>query len=97
MRLILAALLVVLASSPGFAINRYNLAGKTCGEVQSIIAREGAAVLRHTSPRGLPLYDRYVRDGRYCRGSEYAAFSTVPTKGNLECPVYRCRPFSNRD
>ncbi len=95
MRLILASLAIVMATTSSQAISRYNIGGKSCGEVQSIIAREGAAILRYTSKRGLPLYDRYVAASRYCVSSEYAVLVTVPTRDNKSCRVYRCRAYSN--
>lgn len=97
MRLILASLAIIMATSSSQAISRYNIGGKSCGEVQSIVAREGAVILRYTSKRGLPLYDRYVADSRFCVSSEYATLVTVPTRDNKFCRVYRCRAYSNNE
>lgn len=97
MRLILASLAIIMATSSSHAISRYNIGGKSCGEVQSIIAREGAVILRYRSKRGLPLYDRYVAGSRYCVSNEISVLVTVPTRDNKSCRVYRCRAYSSSE
>lgn len=74
------------------AISRYESQSLTCGEAQSIVASEGAAILRYRSERnpGLPLYDRYVAHGGYCQSSEYAKNDWVPTADTPSCPVLSC-------
>jgi hypothetical protein len=93
MRTLLVTLLFAITATQALAINRYNIASKSCGEVKSILVREKAAILRYPSKRGNILYDRYVSNGRYCEGGKYARFTTVPARDNANCPVYYCRDF----
>lgn len=94
MKIILAVLAVILATTTSYAVSRYNIAGKSCGEVQAILKREGAAVLRYTNRSGAILYDRYVSATRYCTGSDSARKATVPTRDKQYCPVKRCYVYS---
>lgn len=96
MRTILITLLLAVSASQAYAIGKYNISGMTCGQVQAIIAREHAAILRYPSRRnpGLTLYDRYVSNGSYCATEEYAKYTTVPTRDDKTCPVYYCRDYS---
>ena len=89
--LLAAALCLGLTSvGPAQAISRYNSTGMTCGAVQSIIEREGAAIFRYPGRSGVTLYDRYVADERFCSGGEYAKSGTIPTKDTRSCPVRHC-------
>ena len=94
MRMVLTALALVMATTASHAINRYNIGGKSCSEVQSILQREGAAVLRYTTKRGVTRYDRYVSATRFCTGSDSARRASVPTTDNRNCPVKRCYVYS---
>ena len=88
--------LCVLASEAQ-AISRYNPTTMSCGEVKSTVRREGAVILRWTSPRGLPLYNRYVANERFCRFNEEAETAYVPSSDRKSCPVYECRQRSFDD
>jgi hypothetical protein len=88
--------LAILASEAQ-AISRYNPTTMSCGEVKSVVRREGAVILRWTSPRGMPLYDRYVSDERFCRFNEETETAYVPSKDRKSCPVYECKPRSFDD
>ncbi|WP_246659372.1 hypothetical protein [Rhizobium sp. FY34] len=71
-------------------ISRYTSPAMTCAEVQGVIAREGAAILRYPGRTGVTLYDRYVVSDRLCFSGEYAKSSTVPTRDMGKCPVQHC-------
>lgn len=90
MKVLLAALTLIAGTTASHAINRYAIDGKSCGEVQSILKREGAAILRYGNGR----YDRYVAATRFCTGSDSARRATVPTRDNRHCPVQSCYVYS---
>lgn len=91
MRRIAIALPLVLVAADALAISRYNIDNMSCARVQAIIQSEGAAILRYRSKRtGVTLYDRYVRDRRYCQSSEITDYATVPTADRAACPVQNC-------
>ncbi|HEY5817308.1 MAG TPA: hypothetical protein VIU14_02755 [Mesorhizobium sp.] len=94
-------LLLALAGSQAHAIERYQTMRMTCGEVQSVLQNEGAAILRWQSRNGsnLPRYDRYVVDSRFCNFDEFTRYEGVPTRDNPACGVYKCEqaePFDGR-
>lgn len=78
--------------SDAWAISRYDVGKMSCQKVQSILQREGAAILRYRSKRNpsLTLYDRYVRDSRFCNVGEWATWSSVPVAGGESCRVLKC-------
>lgn len=93
-------LLALCLSLPGLimtfeaqAISRYDTMNMSCGQVQSAIDLEGAAVLRYRSPRDPSVlrYDRYVRDRHFCRHNERAETTMVPTADRRACAVRECR------
>ncbi|MFA1625962.1 hypothetical protein ACDY96_25385 [Rhizobium mongolense] len=95
-KLALAAALF-LAASPSLAISRYNPMSMTCQSARAAIHNQGAVIFRWTSPRGLPLYDRYVRNSRYCDANEYAEWKNIPTRDDRSCPVLNCQSIDNLD
>lgn len=95
MKIALAALALLCLASPALAISRYVSTDRTCGDVQQIIAREKAVLLRYSSRRGnIQVYDRYVTDSAKCDFGSYAASAYVPTSDNPSCPVRNCRSSS---
>ena len=48
MKSVMLALGLALVATNSYAISRYNSTSKTCAQVQSIIVRDGAAIMRHT-------------------------------------------------
>ncbi|MGF0536463.1 hypothetical protein ACQQ2Q_00615 [Agrobacterium sp. ES01] len=95
---LLAALVTVFslaAAAPALAISRYNSPSLTCEQARDILRSEGAAILRYPSKNvaGLPLYDRYVKNSRYCDSNEYAEWSRIPTKDDPGCRVLACEPI----
>ena len=55
----------------------------TCNQARSIVASQGAVVLR-TSPT---TYDRFVRDSSFCSWPERAETAFVQTADTAQCPV----------
>lgn len=92
MKVLLAALGLTLLAGQAQAISRYQTMRMTCDQVQSVIAEEGAAILRWRSTSGtnLPLYGRYVSGSRFCDSSEVATFASVPTRDDRSCDVKKC-------
>ncbi|AGS21421.1 hypothetical protein REMIM1_CH01591 [Rhizobium etli bv. mimosae str. Mim1] len=62
--------MLVLAASPAAAISRYNPLTMNCAGVRAAIHNQGAVIFRYQSPRGLPLYDRYVRNSNDCEATD---------------------------
>ena len=92
MRTLLLATCMALVAFPAGAISRYNSESLTCARVHAIIDSQGAAIMRYPSKFNptLTLYDRYVKDDRYCVSQTYAQLVTIPTADMANCPVYRC-------
>ncbi|MBK8457256.1 MAG: hypothetical protein IPL47_09250 [Phyllobacteriaceae bacterium] len=89
---IIAVTLAGFAATPAFAIKRYNADKLACGEIRSIIANDGAAIMRYRSKRdpSLVLYDRYVRDRFFCAWREDAVPAWIPSRDKASCLVRRC-------
>ena len=83
---------MLLAAADASAISRYEITNMSCAKVQGLVRSEGAVILRYRSARnpGLPLYDRYVADGRYCDPAQVATWAGVPTADRDYCQVLRC-------
>lgn len=92
-KLLLVALLVATAF-PAQAISRYNSQSMTCAEAQQRIVREKAVILRYRSPRGLPLYDRFVINDRMCAHGEFAKATYIPTSDMRDCFVLACESIT---
>ncbi|KQV83385.1 hypothetical protein [Rhizobium sp. Root1220] len=88
---------VVLAASPAFAISRLSPLKMTCAQARAAVHSQGAVIFRWTSPRGLPLYDRFVRDSRFCDANEYAEWKRIPTRDNPSCRVLFCENLNRLD
>ncbi|MCO5065183.1 MAG: hypothetical protein M9924_12320 [Rhizobiaceae bacterium] len=84
--------LLVVATGQAQAITRYQTMSMTCAQVQAALKRDGVAILRWQSKRtpGLPLYGRYVSDGRYCDRGEVIDLDSVPTADKRSCTVKQC-------
>lgn len=100
-KLLLVLGLCAVAVPNAWAISRHDPTTMTCAAVWQTIAREGAVILRYRSARapGLPLYDRYVDNGRFCMRGEVVFPASVPSADTAACPVQRCRvvDFGDRD
>jgi hypothetical protein len=98
MKSVLLGLAIGLVATQANAISRYNTSGLSCGEVRAIIDQDGAAIMRYRSTRsGAQLYGRYVRDGRWCAGSERPEASYITTADSDQCRVRECKPYSFDD
>lgn len=92
MKTVLFAVCLSLVAAEAHAVSRYNPTQMSCDRVQSTVNRQGAVILRYTSPRsGVPLYDRYVRDSRFCAPGQVRTRAFVPTADAQSCPVYNCK------
>jgi len=97
MRTLLISLAIVLAASPSFAISRLSPLSMSCEQARAAVHSEGSVIFRWTSPRGLPIYDRYVRNSRFCEAHEYAAWKGIPTRDTKSCQVLNCQDIDNLD
>lgn len=99
MKRAILTLCIVMVSFPALAINRYNVTSMTCQAVQQTVQRDGAAILRWQSTRvpGLPLYNRYVKNGLYCEPGERAKTAYVPSRDNPNCRVRECADIDYDD
>lgn len=95
-RLLMVATGVLALSAQAHAINRYT--SMSCAEVSSTISREGAAIMRYTSPRtGNLLYDRYVANRSFCDDGQTTRRVSIPTAGQQSCLVNRCEQIELPD
>jgi len=92
MKAIAIAACLCLVAVEAQAISRYDPTRMSCGQVQATVAREGAVILRYSSPRsGMTLYDRYVASEAYCMHGEIRSRRSVPSADTASCPVYNCK------
>lgn len=97
-RLLMVATGVLVLSAQAHAINRYTSTSMSCAEVSSTISREGAAIMRYTSPRtGNLLYDRYVANRSFCDPGQTTRRVSIPTAGQQSCLVNRCEQIELPD
>lgn len=94
-----ATLVAVLAATagPAGAITRVETTQHDCSAIRATLIREGAAILRYTSKRGLPLYDRYVSSSLMCESPAVGAWARVPARDTKSCRVIRCDPHGADD
>jgi hypothetical protein len=96
MKIVCAALSVLVVASPASALSRFNPMDRSCAAVQQSIASERVVLLRYPSRDGhVMLYDRYVADSNQCSEGYYAGYASVPTHDNPHCPVLNCHSASN--
>ena len=91
-RIAIALSILLAAAADASAISRYDIGSMSCARVKGIIQSEGAAILRYRSQHNpaLTLYDRYVKDVRYCQSGEIAKRTGVPTADSNYCPLRKC-------
>lgn len=97
MKTLLITLLIAFAATPSLAVTRVNPLSITCEQARQTVHQRGAVIFRWTSPRGLPLYDRFVRNSRYCDANQYAEWKNIPTRNDPTCPVLNCQNIDNFD
>ncbi len=88
----IVTLALAITATSAHAISRHNSQSLSCDTVHEIIDSEGAAIMRYQSRRipGLPLYDRFVRNGAFCDTEKYPVAATIPAADTDSCVVYRC-------
>jgi hypothetical protein len=91
-RIAIALPILLAAAADASAISRYDIGGMSCAKVKGIIQSQGAAILRYRSQHNpsLTLFDRYVKDGRYCQSGETTKQTGVPTADSNYCPLRKC-------
>lgn len=96
---IAAVLAATLGASAGsaHAISRVETMKNDCSAIRATLIREGAAILRYTSKRGLPLYDRYVSSSLMCESPSVGVWARVPARDTKSCRVIRCDPHAGND
>lgn len=96
MKTVLLTLCLSLAAAEAHAISRYNSTSMSCGEVKATVRAEGAAIMRwrSTTVPGLQRYGRFVRNQQFCRLSERAELSYIPSADRRSCAVLECKPYS---
>jgi hypothetical protein len=67
-------------SGPAQAISRIETTRTDCHAIRNALINEGAAILRYTSKRGLPIYDRYVSSSLMCPGNSVGVWASVPAR-----------------
>ena len=92
----LAALFAV-GTAPAQAISRIETTKTDCSTIRATLIREGAAILRYTSKRGLPIYDRYVSSSLMCESPSIGVWARVPARDTNSCRVIRCDPHAADD
>ena len=85
------------AASPASAISRVETTKHECSAIRATLIREGEAILRHTSKRGLPIYDRYVSSSLMCESPSIGVWASVPARDTNSCRVIRCDPHAGDD
>jgi hypothetical protein len=92
MRRLAITIPALLFAADASAISRYNTNTMSCARVMAALNTDGAAILRYPAPNNpsLQLYDRYVRDNRFCSSTQRALVTPVPTSDNRNCPVRKC-------
>ncbi|OYX12026.1 MAG: hypothetical protein B7Z15_10670 [Rhizobiales bacterium 32-66-8] len=79
----LALLALPMLPASGSAQQRADTLSMNCAEIQSLMKRQGAAVL-NTGPT---TYDRYVRDMSFCNPGDVTKPSWVPARDTKQCFV----------
>ncbi|SOE17316.1 hypothetical protein SAMN05877838_2214 [Hoeflea halophila] len=87
----------VATASPAGAISRVETTQHDCSAIRGTLIREGAAILRYKSKRGLPLHDRYVSSSLLCESPSVGAWARVPARDTKSCRVIRCDPHGADD
>lgn len=93
---VLAAALIASAGSAN-AISRIETTKTDCSTIRATLLREGAAILRHTSKRGLPIYDRYVSSSLLCESPSVGVWASVPARDTGSCRVIACDANASDD
>ena len=93
----LAGAVLAATGGPASAISRIETRKTDCSALRAVLVREGAAILRHTSPKGLPIYDRYVSSSLLCPGNSIGVWASVPARDTKSCRVIACDANASDD
>lgn len=93
----LVAAVMGVATTNTSAISRIETTKTDCSAIRATLIREGAAILRHTSKRGLPIYDRYVSSSLMCQSPDVGVWASVPARDTKSCRVIRCDANASND
>ncbi|MBC7284544.1 MAG: hypothetical protein H5U12_24370 [Hoeflea sp.] len=88
---------MVASSGPANAISRIETTKTQCSAIRAALVREGAAILRYTSKKGLPIYDRYVSSSLLCPGNSVGVWASVPARDTNSCRVIACDANASDD
>ncbi|WP_322990503.1 hypothetical protein [Hoeflea sp.] len=91
----LLAVLVAMAATPANAISRIETTRTDCADIRAALIDEGEAILRYTSKKGLPIYDRYVSNSRMCQNYEVGVWVSLPARDTNACRVIACQADTN--
>ena len=93
----LAGVVLTAMSGPANAVSRIETTKTDCSAIRATLVREGAAILRYTSPKGLPIYDRYVSSSLLCPGNSIGVWASVPARDTKSCRVIACDANASDD
>lgn len=85
-RMSMAAMMTAAMVAGAAAQGRPDSRELSCGQVQDLIAANGAVVLT----TGEFTYDRYVVSRPFCSYPYVPVRASVQTRDTAQCPVYRC-------
>jgi hypothetical protein len=100
---LLLALALTLVAGPlvagqAQAISRYTSTSMSCARVQATIQREGAVIMRWSSPRsGAPLFGRFVTWNENCGNRMRPQRAFIPAADTQSCPVLECQRWDPED
>lgn len=94
---VIVAATLAAAAGPAHAISRIETTKTDCSTIRATLIREGAAILKYTSKRGLPIYDRYVSSSLLCESPSVGVWARVPARDTNSCRVIRCDPHAADD
>ncbi len=83
MKLVFAPLVIVGFSTAAVAQSGPTTLSMSCDQARSVVASQGAVVLR----TGSTTYDRYVRDESFCIRGQMVRPAWVRTADVAQCPV----------
>lgn len=66
----------------------------SCEALQTTIRQRGAVVIHYSSPRGIPLFDRFVDGPDRCQ-SKLTERLTLSSAGGRQCQLLVCDPSND--
>ncbi|MBL8584853.1 MAG: hypothetical protein JNL61_21815 [Rhizobiaceae bacterium] len=92
MRVAFIFLVLSIVPAEADAISRLESTSLACEDLRAKVREEGAVILRFNSKKdpSIELYERFVRDSRYCEYVERAKTTYVPAADTDSCRVFHC-------